>query len=175
MVSVQRCSHRLAAVRARLIGRWDGRQLWASDGSRSPGHRLARTTSMSIAAGKCEVRRARALTSMPYTAAAVAKGLLSPEHVDLLADANEGARTARFAEHEEFLVAQCSVLRFAPACRMVEYWKQHADAEGREDDADRLHDSRGATTAATTIDGMSTCAPCSTRSAAPRSSPSWPA
>ncbi len=96
VVSVQRCSHRLAAVRARLIGRWDRRRVWESDGSRSPGHRLARTTSMSVAAGKREVRRARALSSMPHTAAAVAEGLLSPQHVDLLAGANDGARTARF-------------------------------------------------------------------------------
>ncbi len=96
VVSVQRCSHRLAGLRARLIGQWDRRRVWESDGSRSPGHRLARTTSMSVAAGKREVRRARALSSMPHTAAAVAKGLLSPQHVDLLAGANDGARTARF-------------------------------------------------------------------------------
>jgi len=108
---------------------------------------------MSVAAGKREVRRARALSSMPHTAAAVAEGLLSPQHVDLLAGANDGARTARFAEHEQFLVAQCVVLRYAPACRMIEYWKQHADAETCQHDADRRRESRRAT-AATTIDGM---------------------
>ncbi len=153
VVAVQRCSHRLAGVRATLIGRWDGRRVWESDGSRSPGHRLARTTSMSVTAAKREVRRARALLSMPHTAAAVAEGLLSPEHVDLLAGANDGARSARFAEHEEFLVAHCVILRYAPACRMIEYWKQRADAETCDDDAARLGESRGATTA-TTLDGM---------------------
>jgi len=153
LVATLRQSHRLAAVRAQLISSWDGRRVWASDGSRSPGHRLARTATMSVAAGKREVRRGRALMSMPHTARALAAGAISPEHVDLLAGANDGARTGLFAEHEEFLVGQCEVLRFAAACRMIDYWKQRADAEATEDDGQRLRESRGAT-AATTFDGM---------------------
>jgi hypothetical protein len=153
VVATHRQSHRLAAARARLVAVWDARRCWASDGSRSPGHRLAREASMSVRAAKHEVRRATALRSMPHTAAALADGALSPEHVDLLAGANNGNRRALFEPHEEMLVAQCKVLRFADAYRMIEYWKQHADAEATEDDAQRQHDGRGAT-AATTIDGM---------------------
>ena len=55
VVGLLRQSHRLAAVRARLISVWDRRGLWAADGSRSPGHRLAREASMSIPAGRREV------------------------------------------------------------------------------------------------------------------------
>jgi hypothetical protein len=90
---------------------------------------------------------------MPHTAAAVAAGALSADHVDLLGRANHGARAAVFAEHEATLVEQCQLLRFAPACRAVDYWRQRADAEGFEDETARLHAGRRAS-AATTIDGI---------------------
>ena len=74
----------------------------------------------------------RSLTR-PVTASALAAGALSPEHVDLLAAANDGARAATFADHEETLIAQGATLR-------------------RFDDADGLVDGRGAS-AATTFEG----------------------
>lgn len=153
VVAVQRQSHRLAAVRARLISSWEQRGIWSSDGSRSPGHRLARETSTSVAAGKTEVRRATALRSMPATTTALAEGALSPQHVDLLSGANMDRRRSLFEAHEELLVDQCRKLRFADATRAVSYWMQRADAEETEDEGDRLHESRGAS-AATTLDGM---------------------
>ena len=153
VVGLLRQSHRLAAVRARLISVWDRRGLWARDGSRSPGHRLAREAAMSIPAGKREVRRARALDSMPHTTAALAEGVLSAEHVDVLAGANSDRRSVFFVAHEETLVEQAKLLRFGDCCQMVEYWKQHADAAGCEDDAQRRHEARTATTS-TTFENM---------------------
>ena len=153
VITVQRQSHRLAALRAQLISAWDQRGGWSSDGSRSPAHRLAREASTSVAAAKIELRRARALRTMPSTAAAVASGALSPQHIDLFADASSGTRAACFERDEHELVEQCTVLRFADARRMVEYWKQHADASATEDDGDRLDESRPAS-ASTTFEGM---------------------
>ena len=120
-VALQRHTHRLAAVRALCVAAWDRRRLWADDGSRSPGHRLAREASMPVAVGKAEVRRAGALAAMPHTAAALSAGELSAQHVDLLAAAAGGGRGDRFAEHEETLVAHCRVLRFGDARRVVDY------------------------------------------------------
>jgi len=153
VVSVQRQSHRLAALRAKLISAWDGRAVWADDGSKTAAHRLAREASMAVGSAKVELRRARRLRSMPHTAAAVASGALSPDHVDLLARANHGARTAQFADHEAILVEQCQLLRFPDACRMVDYWRQRADSASTEDEAARLHAGRFAS-AAKTIDGV---------------------
>ncbi len=149
VVAVQRQSHRLAALRAKLIGAWDGRSVWADDGSRSAAHRLAREASMAVGSAKVELRRARGLRSMPQTEAALASGSLSPDHVDLLARANYGGRTTLFADHEETLVEQCKLLRFPDACRMVDYWRQRADAVGCEDEAARLHAGRHASVART--------------------------
>lgn len=153
VVSTQRQTHRLAAARAQLLAAWDTRRCWAGDGSRSPAHRLAREASMSVRAAKTEIRRATALGSMPHARGALSEGSLCAEHVDLLAAANSGTRRALFEPHEEMLVEQCKLLRFADAYRMIEYWKQRADATATEDDAERQHEGRGAT-AATTLDGM---------------------
>jgi hypothetical protein len=50
-------------------------------------------------------------------------------------------------------VDQCKLLRFPDACRMVDYWRQCADAEGSEDEAERLRAGRYASVAKT-IDGV---------------------
>ena len=108
---------------------------------------------MSIPAGRREVGRARALGSMPHMTAALTEGALSPEHVDVLGGANSDRRSVLFAAHEETLVEQAKLLRFGDCCQMVEYWKQHADAAGCEDEAQRRHEARHAA-AATTFDEM---------------------
>ena len=92
------------------------------------------------------------LASMPATAAAVAGGSLSLDHVDLLARANRPWRHAVFAEHEAILVVQCATLRFADAVRLVEYSCHRADAAAADDDAVRSRES-ARLHASTTIDG----------------------
>ena len=153
VVALQRHGSRLAALRARMLSAWDSRGVWAGDGSRSPAHRLAREASLSVRTAKVEITRARGLRSMPHTAKALENGSLSPDHVDLLARANNGSRARWFAGHEQTLVEQCQVLRFADAYRTVEYWRQRADAEATEEEGQLLHEGRHCS-AATTLDGM---------------------
>jgi hypothetical protein len=153
VVGLQRLSHRLAAVRAKVISAWAARGVWSDDGSRSAAHRLSREASTSVNSAKVEVRRARALRSMPHTAAALANGDVSPDHVDLLARANDGTRRAQFSGHEELLVRLCKPLRYAEAVKVVEYWRYHADAAACEDEAERRDAGRRAS-AAVTLDGM---------------------
>ena len=149
VVGLQRQSHRLAAVRAKLISAWAARGVWADDGSRSAANRLSREASTSVNSAKVEVRRARALRSMPHTAAALADGELSPDHVDLLARANDSTRRAQFSEHEALLVRLCKPLRYAEAVKTVEYWRQRADAAACQDEAQRRDAARHASVAVT--------------------------
>jgi hypothetical protein len=69
----QRCS-RLAAVRAGVAARWDGRGVWSDDGSKSAAARLARDTGLSRAHAHAVLRRARRLATMPLVAAALTDG-----------------------------------------------------------------------------------------------------
>jgi hypothetical protein len=137
VTDLQRQRHRLAAAAAEAISAWDRRLIWADNGARSAAARLANETSTSTSTAGSDVRRARQLRSMPATTAALAAGDLSPDHVDLLAKANQPWRNASFAEHEATLVEQCRVLRHADSRKMVDYWCARADADAAEDRAER--------------------------------------
>ena len=90
------------------------------------------------------VHQARALTTMPHTAAAFAAGEITADHVDLLASANTTSRAAAFASDEATLVEQCKTPWYANAVRVVTYWKHRVDAESSEDEGERLRQGRHA-------------------------------
>lgn len=144
VVSTHQAAARLAAVRAKLVSAWDSRGIWVSNGARTAAVRLGNECRLSGESAKVELRRARKLRSMRHTMAALARGEISVDHVDLLGRANFGPREACFPEFEELLVDQCAKLRFVDAERMVAYWRQHADAVGADDDAERLVERRRA-------------------------------
>ena len=137
VTTVQRQRHRIAAAAAEAISTWDQRMVWADNGAGSAAVRLANETSTSSSSAGVEVKRARRLRIMPHVADALAAGDLSPEHVDLLAKANQPWRNASFADHEETLVEQCKILRFPDARKVVNYWCARADADASEDRAER--------------------------------------
>lgn len=137
VTAVQPQRHRLAAAAARVVSAWDQRMVWADNGAGSAAARLANETSMSTSSAGVEVKRARRLRTMPATAAALATGEISPDHVDLLARANQPWREAEFADHEQLLVDQCTTLRFRDARKLVDYWCVRADAVAAEERAER--------------------------------------
>ena len=142
-VGLQRAGERLRLAAGRCLARWDARQVWAADQSRSAAARLSREVNVSMRTARRELRRARRLGDVPATSAAVAEGRLSIDHVDLLARAQHAA-PERFAADEEMLVGQCAGLRFTHAEQVVAYWRLHADPDGTKPaDADRheLHAS----------------------------------
>ena len=87
------------------------------------------TAATSLTTANVELRRARKLVDMPATAAAVAAGRVSMDHVDLLGRADQEHRHDLFVRDEELLVDQCATLRHAQAVKAVEYWMQLADTE----------------------------------------------
>jgi hypothetical protein len=126
---LQRSAHQLSALIAARLSRWDERRIWANDGSRSAAVAWAREGLISHPTAARQLRRARCLRQMPATTAALAAGRISDDHVDLLADAAADGRQLPFTDHESFLVAQASTLRYDQAKRVVAYWRHHADAD----------------------------------------------
>jgi hypothetical protein len=120
---------RLEAAWCRLVGVWDRRQLWAANGSKSPGARLARETHLSPADPTRLVRRARHLAEMPHTAAAHAAGEVCGAHVDLVASCQRPRRNADFAASENLLVELCRTRWFDNAVAAIEHWKLLADRD----------------------------------------------
>ena len=142
VVALGGLSTRLEAQWCRLIGRWDARQLWAADGSKAAGARLARETHRPRGDADRLVRRARDLTAMPHTESAYSAGELNGAHVDLVASCNREWRNADFFDSEELLVNLCRTPFFGVARRGVEYWKQRADLAAADRDADTVRQGR---------------------------------
>lgn len=153
VIALQHVGSRLAAVSSRFVQRWDTRQIWADDGSRAAGARLAREANMSPRAAAMAVRRARRLTSMPATTAALAAGQITTDHVDVLAAANKRDwSNGSFADAEPMLVGFCATMWFDHARRAVSYWIANADPDDDETSSQRLHESRRMS-ASVTFDG----------------------
>ncbi|MBK9179758.1 MAG: DUF222 domain-containing protein [Acidimicrobiales bacterium] len=142
VVGVQACRTRLDAAAARLVERWDARRVWADDGSRAAGARLARDAHLSKREGTAVVRRARSLTGMPMTAAAYAAGVISADHVEVLARAGVARTSDAFARDEATLVSHAAKLDFADFVRAVDYWRIHVDPDGADATAERQAASR---------------------------------
>ncbi|MEO7557066.1 MAG: DUF222 domain-containing protein [Acidimicrobiales bacterium] len=137
VVDLERQSSRLAAVRAKVVARWDAVQSWADDGSKSPRARLGRECRLSPRVAGAEVRRARKLRHMPHTASALAAGDVSVDHVTMLASCNSGRLRGLFARDEELLVGEARRLCFTDFVQVLALWRQNADDAADADDADR--------------------------------------
>ncbi len=128
-ISLQRKAARLTIAAAPVLNASDDRQVWAGDGSKSPAHRLARETNADPRSTRRDLRRAHCCVNLPTTAAAIAAGSLSIDHLDLLARAR-AEHEPHFQRNEELLVTECSKLAFHQAVRVVEYWKQRDSPQG---------------------------------------------
>ena len=155
VVEAEQLRARLGVVSGRFLQRWDARRVWAADGSRSASARLARDTNRSPTSAAVALRRARQQVQLPATVAAIARGELSLDHLDLLGRANQPQRAELFARDESMLVETCAQLRFTPAIRAVGYWCQRADHELGADRAPAGEADHGELWASATIDGQS--------------------
>src|SRR3954463_15907332 len=81
VLDLQDSASRLAAAQARLLARWDARMVWADDGSKAAGARLARNTETCKRTAYGLLRRARKLSSMPVVADAFNAGKLNADQV----------------------------------------------------------------------------------------------
>jgi hypothetical protein len=144
-VELERLTSQLAAARARFVGAWDARKIWAEDGSKSPAARLARECRLDPeGTARVDVRRARKLRTMPVVAKALERGRLSLDHADLLIMANTSKFRPLFARDEAMLVDQIASMRYSTAKKAVAYWKSKA-RDALDDPLDeRQHSDRNA-------------------------------
>jgi len=144
VVELGRQTSRLEAAHCRIINRWDRRRIWADNGSKSPAVRLARETRMRPSDASRLVHRARALEAMPAATEADAAGEITGAHVDLVARCDRTWRNTTFAESEAVLVDSCTTPWFDNAVRAIDYWKQLADRDTCDDDAELDREGRHA-------------------------------
>jgi Domain of unknown function (DUF222) len=147
VVELGELSTRLEALWCRAIGRWDARMIWADNGSRAPGARLARETHRRPGSCARLVTRARKLTAMPVTTAAYEAGTISGDHVDAVGECNRKWPENDFADAESTLVDVCRMAWYPDTVKAIEYWKQGANPDGADTGAEWLREGRSASIA----------------------------
>ncbi len=130
LVAMQRERDRLAVAAADALAPWESSRVWEADGSLRASLALGRDAHCDHRQAANELRRARLLTRMPHTRAAVVVGRLSMDHVDLFVRHCGGVRFELFLQHEATLVDTCAGMPlFDDARRAVLYWAALADDE----------------------------------------------
>jgi hypothetical protein len=145
IVELRRENERSLAVEARLVGAFDARKAYRSDGSRSTAARLSRKTKVSRREVRGQVRLGRRLKLMPKVDAALTAGEITVEHAQILGKlaASVSERVAgAFPESEGQLLGFAKDLSFVDFVTAVRYWEQRADAVGAEEKAKKQHGSR---------------------------------
>jgi hypothetical protein len=103
---------------------------WAGDGAKTAPAWLDTFSHAPKGHTRAELRRGKALASMPEAAAAWAEGDISADHLDALLRVRTPASETVFARDQPMLVEQAKELTFAQYTRALAYWQLHADPDG---------------------------------------------
>ena len=133
---------RLNAAVTRATAAFDAGRAWDAEGARSAAAWVAVRCRQPLATARRRVHLGRALRHMPHVEGAWLAGELGEAHVALLAAARTPATEEAFARDEAWLVEQGSTLPYRDFCRVVAYWRQLADPEGADEDAEAQHRAR---------------------------------
>jgi Domain of unknown function (DUF222)/HNH endonuclease len=107
------------------------------DGAQTAGAWITATCRVPRSQARRQVHRGRALRFLPETARAWAHGEITGAHVDVMISLRGPETEAALARDEAMLVDQARTLTFAHFTRVAAYWKQLADPDGCDQDADR--------------------------------------
>ncbi len=138
MVTIVRLGAALDGVASQIAEVWDGRRLWADDGSRSARARLGRDTCENPFSVGDILWRAARLRCMPLVRAAWRDGEIGTDRVDVLCRANTPARSKAFVESEPHLLWMATALEvFDDFVRKVRLWCDLADEAAEDPDPER--------------------------------------
>ncbi|MEO7837324.1 MAG: DUF222 domain-containing protein [Acidimicrobiales bacterium] len=132
---LHRCVARLEAVTTRATAAFDAGGDWAEDGARSAAGWITARCRVPEGTARKAVRLGRALRHLPATEATWVGGDIGEAQVTSLVAARTTATGESMDLHEQMLVGQAATLTYKHFVRVLDYWHQHADPDGADDDA----------------------------------------
>ena len=142
IIALERLAARLEFCVARAVAAFDAGGEWAADGAKGTTAWLSTRCHLPQTAARAQLRRGRALPSLPVSAEAFCAGDIGVAQIDALAQAAAGSgagTAAAFARDEALLVEHAKAMKFAPFRSVLSYWSQLADPEGAEEsDLERM-------------------------------------
>ncbi len=153
LLELQRSICRTEAIFTSAVGEFDTWGDWAVDGARSAAAWLTAECRMPGSQAQKQVSRSRHLRQLKACDGAWRNGEIGSAQVDAICRKHKGATGCFVERDEEMLVDGARTLRFSDFTRMMEYWGQHADPDGTEEDAEARR-ARRDVYLARSLDGM---------------------
>jgi hypothetical protein len=136
VIALERASAVVDCLKSRAVASFDASGEWAVDGAQNTTAWLSTRCHLPVPEARRQLRRGRALPSLPLCAEAFAQGEIGVAHVDLLVKAAQAVARVddeAFARDEALLVQAAKELKFGPFSAVVSYWSQLADPDGAEE------------------------------------------
>ncbi len=140
IVALHRHLEQLEAVTTRAVGAFERGRAWEADGARTASAWLAAECSLPLRTARRRVVVGRALRDLPVAERAWLDGEVNGPAVGLLANARTEATAEALARDEALLVDHAGRLSHGSFAKALAYWRQRADPDGVEDEAEALHD-----------------------------------
>src|ERR1039458_9259540 len=122
-------------IRAKSIAAFDVWGAWGASGARSAKSYVAKQCQIPYAEAGRQLRRGHLLCHRPKVDEAWSRGEITKDHVDRIGRARN-PRTEDFLERDEDMLLDKAIDNTFPDFeRIVDYWSQHADPDGAEEDA----------------------------------------
>ena len=150
---LHRCQARLDAVVTRAAAAFETGGEWAEEGGRSATAWITARCRVPEGVARKELRLGRGLRQLPATESAWLAGDICESHVTAMVSARTEATEEAMDRDEAMLVDQATTLTYRHFVRALDYWHQHADPDGSEDDA-VAQKARRAFRLAQSFDGM---------------------
>jgi hypothetical protein len=142
IVKLYRDLARMTAVVTRATAAFDATGNWVPDGALNATSWLATRCRLPRSEARRQVRRGRELRSLPGCERAWVDGDIGPAHIDVMASLRSAGTEEALARDESLLVDQAQTLPFSGFVKAAAYWKQLADPEGAEGEAERRRAQR---------------------------------
>jgi hypothetical protein len=133
---------RLNAEVVRLVGEWDRRRAWESDGALTATSWITHRAPVAGRHAATMVGAARLVDRHPATAAALASGDVSSAHVEQLARVVTKDRAGLYLDHETELLNAAATLPLGDFAKVTATWRSLADDHLASDDHQQQYEAR---------------------------------
>ena len=141
--SLERTLARVESFVTSEIGALDRSGEWREDGARDVTAWLMTRCRLARSSARRQLRRARALDSLPGFGRAWSAGEITGSHVDVVAAIQRCSTADALRDGEDLLVGHARTLRFSSYCRAVAYAEQLADPDGADSSDEERRARRG--------------------------------
>jgi hypothetical protein len=133
IVFLQRQMDRFECLVTESVAAFDQTGGWGRCGAKTPAAWLSTRRHLPLPQARAQLRRGRALASLPLARAAWEKGDIGAAHIDALARVQSHTTEVSLARDEAFLVQLATDMKFSEFGAALSYWEQAADPDGAEE------------------------------------------